>query len=314
MTGRCKHERCFPDTTCALGFRDRRECECWVAESVDKPLSETEPSAGDFAWNSYSLGTSDLAIIAGRGRPVVVGLIGAPDSGKTSLIAFLYMWLLKYGEIPGLVFAGSWTLGGWESTVHNSRWSGEPPPSFPPHTSSSGRFPGLLHLRLRGKVGVTRDVLITDAPGEWFVQWAKTPNDTSAAGARWVVEHSDVLLLLADRGALSGIETLPTARRVTRDLIERVGAAAPHIPLVFAWTKRDIDLPKPTREIVENARKEFIPKSKVLETTIRNPETIVQTFSLAICLGESQRYCSALREPQLSNKPFLAFRGHYGNS
>ena len=47
----------------------------------------------------------------------MIGLIGPPDSGKTSLLAFVYMWLLKHGQLGDWQFAGSWTLGGWESVV-----------------------------------------------------------------------------------------------------------------------------------------------------------------------------------------------------
>ncbi|MEO0325186.1 MAG: hypothetical protein AAF447_19665 [Myxococcota bacterium] len=150
------------------------------------------------------MGTSDLAILGGSGRPAVVGLIGPPDSGKTSLLAYLYMWLLEHGTVAGWSFAGSWTLGGWESVVQYSRWTSEPPPSFPPHTSSAGRHPGILHLALRSQSnGRLRDMLLTDAPGEWFSQWARVPGSTASEGARWVIEKADALLLLVDTGALA---------------------------------------------------------------------------------------------------------------
>ena len=227
MTQRCRHESCFPDTTCALwapGPRRLRALDCRGRSRRGANGSRVEQVVSDIPWNGYALGMSDLAILGGRGRPIVVGLIGPPDAGKTSLLAFLYMWLLDKGELPGWVFAGSWTLGGWESVVRYSRWTGEPPPSFPPHTSSTGRVPGLLHLCLRNGTGALRDVFFTDAPGEWFTQWAKSPEDESAAGARWVFQHADVLILLADSHALAASETLPQARRALRDLVERVGA------------------------------------------------------------------------------------------
>ena len=309
MTRRCRHEGCYPDTTCALGHLDRSECEYRVEEQG--ATSEHEPTAdgGDIPWNGYALGTNDLAILAGRGRPIVVGLVGAPDSGKTSLLAFLYMWLLEHGNIPGWTFSGSWTIGAWESLVQHSRWTGDPPPTFPPHTSSSGRVPGLLHLSMRNQGGLLREILFTDAPGEWFIGWARTPGDESAAGARWVIKNSDVLLLLADSGAFSNRATLPQARRDTRDLTERVGALASHLPLGFTWTKTDLCLPSDTRKVLENARVQFAPESEVWETTTR-PETIVNVFSRAVFLGEIQK-SSALCEPRTNHEPFLAFRGHY---
>ena len=309
MTVDCKHEACFLDIACALGYLNRSECENWIREEAETMEPEAEP-ASNIPWNSYALGTSDLAILAGRGRPIVVGLIGAPDSGKTTLLAFLYMWLLEHGEVPGWLFAGSWTLGGWESMVQYSRWTGEPPPSFPPHTSSSGRVPGLLHLSLRNQAGLVRDVLFTDAPGEWFTEWAKAPTDKHAIGARWVIQHSDVFLLLVDRGALANEDSLPQARRATRDLMERVGAVASHIPLGFTWTKTDVTLPAATRETLETSRCQFAPYSEIWETTTEAPETIARVLARAIDLGESQPVRPRVFEPLVSDEPFLAFRGN----
>ena len=311
MSQPCGHEACFADTSCALGHHDRSKCEHWVQTEPEAPAPEVASDATDFPWNGYSLGTSDLAILAGRGQPVVVGLIGAPGSGKTTLLAFLYMWLLEHGEIPGWTFAGSWTLGAWESLVQPSRWKAELRPSFPPHTSSSGRVPGLLHLTLRNKDRLLRDVLFTDAPGEWFTVWSKAPAHEGAAGARWVIEHSDVILLLVDSSALSDGKTLPQARRATRDLAERVGALASHIPLGFTWTKTDIELCDASRRAIERARSQFAPTSEVWETTTKTPATVATVLSRAIDLGANPASLAKFHEPRLDDEPFLAFRGHY---
>ena len=141
MRGSCRHKSCFPDTTCALGHLDRTRCEHWLPENHETPEPQPELDNSDFPWNSYALGMRDLAILGGRACPIVVGLIGAPNSGKTSLLMYLYMWLFKHGELPSWVFCGSWTLGAWESIVRYCRWIGEPPPSFPPHTSSTRKNP-----------------------------------------------------------------------------------------------------------------------------------------------------------------------------
>ena len=117
MNQQCRHEVCFGDTACALGHHNRSKCEHWVQAEPETPEPEAAPDAAYIPWNGHALGTSDLAILAGRGQPVVVGLIGAEGSGKTTLLAFLYMWLLEHGEVPGWVFVGSWTLGAWESLV-----------------------------------------------------------------------------------------------------------------------------------------------------------------------------------------------------
>lgn len=316
MTFRCSHEGCFPDTTCVLGHLDRTQCEHWKGA---EPVEEGEVAAvvveetSDIPWNGYALGMSDLVILGGRGRPAVIGLIGPPDSGKTSLLTFLYMWLLKYGRIGKWIFAGSWTLGGWESVVQYSRWTGEPPPSFPPHTSSAGRHPGILHLALRcPESGHLRDVMFTDAPGEWFTQWSRVPGDETSAGARWVIQHSDVLLLLIDSDALANSEKLPVTRRATRDLIERVAAHAMS-PVAVVWTKDDVDVPEPVRRTLQNTCDGFLPQAAVLRTTVKAPETIEACFERALTTATARVTPSQLKEPRLSDDPFLAFRGiHVG--
>lgn len=313
MSGRCILEGCYADITCSLGHLNRADCEHWSEdESGDKAPNEgvvKHPS--DIPWNGYSLGTDDLAILGGRGKPLVLGMVGPPDSGKTSLLAFFYMWLLKHGELKNMIFHGSWTLGGWESVVQYSRWSGEPPPSFPPHTSSSGRHPGVLHVSFRDSLGHFQDVLFTDAPGEWFTQWARVPGSHSASGARWVIDHADSLLILIDSAALEDPKKLPSTRRVTRDLLERVGAEASHVPLNVVWTKKDKNVPNSVRVTLERACSEFVPQAQILSTTIQDPKTIAECFENAVLVANKQRVQVFTPEPIMSQDPFLAFRGNY---
>ena len=318
MTFRCTHEGCFPDTTCAMGHLDRTQCEHWkstetaVEEEGVTVQSETETS--DIPWNGYVLGTSDFAILGGRGRPAIIGLIGSPDSGKTSLLVYLYMWLLKHGHIGEWQFAGSWTLGGWESVVQQSRWTGDPPPSFPPHTSSTGRHPGVLHITLRcPESGQLRDVMFTDAPGEWFTQWSRTPSAAASEGARWVVQHSDALLLLIDSGALADIEKLPATRRATRDLIERISADAMS-PVAVVWTKNDVDVPDAVMQALQSTCMSFLPQAPVLQTTVNKPETIEACFEWALATATFGGTTLLFKEPRLSDEPFLAFRGTHVNT
>lgn len=313
MSRSCTHESCFADTSCAMGHIERANCENWLKQPATESAPENISPAptSDVPWNGYALGTSDLTILGGRGSPLVIGLIGPPDSGKTSLLTFIYMWLLKHGGLEGWQFAGSWTLGGWESIVQHSRWVGETPPSFPPHTSSSGRHPGVLHITFRDTKGRLRDVLFTDAPGEWFTQWAKVPNDATAAGARWVIEHADALIMLIDSAALADPKKLPHTRRATRDLLERIGAVAPHLPMAVVWTKEDVQVSDQVRSALERTCAEFVPHAATLRTTVNKPETIAKCFMDAISAAESSASSADMSEAALSSDPFLAFRGIY---
>lgn len=309
MTGRCTLDGCFPDTTCALGHRRKQDCDQWAESShteSDEVLPEQQSS--DFPWNGYSLGLQDLAVIGGRSSPGVIGLIGPPASGKTSLLAFLYMWLLKYGRVGKWLFSGSWSIGAWESVVHQSRWMGDPPPNFPPHTSSSGRFPGLLHLALRDKEdSCLRDVLFTDAPGEWFTQWASSPNASHVEGAKWVVHNANTLLLLIDSGALSDKNKIPATRRATRDLIDRVAAEFVG-PVTAVWTKADLAVVELARKSIEASLKTALPQADRYETTVDEAETIVAAIEATLDKVFANRQLDPISEPTKSREPFLALR------
>lgn len=312
MTWKCSNENCFRDTTCALGHLDRTHCAHWQQQDVegDQVTMPAETPTSNVPWNGYALGTSDLPILSGRGQPILIGLIGSPDSGKTSLLAFVYMWLLKRGCLGSWDFAGSWTIGGWESVVQHCRWTGDPPPSFPPHTSSTGRHPGLLHVTFRHReFGVLRDVLFTDAPGEWFTHWARAPADPVVAGAGWVVNHANALLLLVDTAALADAKKLPQARRDTRDLMERVGAEKGECPVIVVWTKDDVDVAVAVRESVSRTLGQFLPHAISERTSIMRPETIERCFTEAIRVASIDNITINAIEPRLSKDPFLAFRG-----
>ena len=314
MNYQCDYPHCFPDTTCALGHPDRATCDHWKKSERDD-VAETQSAivGRDVAWNGYALGSSDLAILGGRGRPIVVGLIGPEGSGKTSLLAFVYMSLLKYGRLGDRMFAGSWTLGGWESVVQPCRWTGEPPPAFPAHTSSSGRHPGVLHVVLRQpKTGSMRDVMFTDAPGEWFAEWSRLPAGPNAVGARWVIEHSDVLVLLIDSGGLADTHTLPLTRRVTRDLIERV-AAETRVPVAIVWTKDDVEIPEAAQRTIAQSYIEHLPRSQTMKTTIEKPETIEQCFVRVLLIADASHGAFDVCEPRNSSDPFVAFRATHVN-
>jgi hypothetical protein len=58
---------------------------------------------------------------------------------------------------------------------------------FPPHTpSNEARTPGLLHLSFSDKQNRRKELVFTDAPGEWFSEWAINEQSPKAAGARWI--------------------------------------------------------------------------------------------------------------------------------
>jgi hypothetical protein len=194
----------------------------------------------------------DIGFLAGKARTRLVGLFGAAESGKTSLLG---AWYLLFGRDIGpdaLSFAGSLTLEGWENIAGSLRWNAMNGPAFPPHTSSgTGRHPGLLHLNLRVHE-VRHDILFADAPGEWFSRWAVRRDAEDATGALWLSEASDVLIVVADSDALAGPRP-GVARTNLFALLRRLGAERRGRPVALVWTKCDVKVEDQMRQAVTQA-------------------------------------------------------------
>ena len=88
-----------------------------------------------------------------------------------------------------------------------------------------------------------------------------------AEGARWVVEHADVFLMIADREALSG-PTVGSARGALQLLSRRLGAERGTRRVALVWSKADVapmvDAETAVREAVINA----IPDANEFEVSV----------------------------------------------
>jgi Double-GTPase 2 len=238
----CSRNTCFaPEIGCDLGHLDLSKCPAWrreTAPTADKQLGADEVL---LPWSGGTLGLVDLGFVAGRAKPMVVGVIGPQNAGKTTLLG---SWYLLFGRgldrSANRQFAGSYTLEGWEAVANALRWSPGNQPHFPPHTSSrSGRAPGLLHLAFRCGDERIKDYVLTDAPGEWFQKWAINRDATEGQGAKWVAEHADVFLMIADREALSGAN-MGSARGALQLLAQRLAGERRCRPVALVWTKADV--------------------------------------------------------------------------
>jgi len=110
-----------------------------------------------------------------------------------------------------------------------------------------------LHIAFRQRDDRIKDYLLTDAPGEWFQKWAVNRDAVEGAGAKWVAEHADIFLLIADREALCG-PTRGSARGALQLLAQRLGAERRGRPVALVWTKADIAV----AEEMENAIREAV--------------------------------------------------------
>lgn len=312
MNGRCTFEGCYDDSPCARGEADKTKCESWK-ETTDAgtdapPPPRSEVTAGRVPWNSHALGLRDLHIVSARGRPLMVGIVGPADAGKTTFLVLLYQLLLRGKRLASRPFAGSATLGAWESLAAWMRFT-DTPPTFPPHTSSNDRIPGLLHFALRNDDDHLIDVLFTDTPGEWFSRWTINDGEPTAAGARWIIERSDVFLVFADSERLAGPRK-GMARGELQRLLERLGAHVKGRPVYLVWGKSDCFVSEGIKEAITATLMRELPNAHSIHVTKDDPESILEASTSAVLSGLHPRYSSEIREPILEGSPFLAFRGH----
>jgi hypothetical protein len=106
------------------------------------------------SWHANAMGVLDIGWLSAKKQPLIIGVIGQSQAGKTTLLATLYMLLRSGQNIGGYTFAGSYTLLGWEKIAEPMSFHTHKKVHFPPHTSSNAaRLPGLLHLLLKDKNG-----------------------------------------------------------------------------------------------------------------------------------------------------------------
>ena len=244
-------------TGCIQGHPANQLSKCkFYSSGVEKKNTEgtKEKVAQLIPWAGISLGQRDVADLAASRSLAMIGIIGVQNSGKTTLLTLLYCLLRRGHKIGEFQFAGSYTIPAWENLAYYMTWKPGNHISFPPHTpGSTGRIPGLLHLSLRDAIGNRKDLLLTDAKGEWFGDWAGNINLDTAASPIWIHQNSKAFVLVADCDELSG-PNRGLARDSLKSLYNRIADDIGDRSLSIAWTKSDIEL-RPLME--QNLREHF---------------------------------------------------------
>lgn len=300
-----------------MGHDLHENCPSWRSSQTEDATanSASELAAAEVSWTGNAMGSGDLFSLVPRAQHRLIGVLGAQDSGKTTLLTASYTQLLLGQQLADTHFSGSRTLGAWEALASWMRFDDAArPPTFPPHTSrNTGRVPGLLHFALRNPGGEFRDILLTDAPGEWFKDWAQNEADTQAAGARWVVEQADAFILLADCDKLSGKARGPT-RDNLRALIERLGCHAANRPVLLVWAKSDKPVPENLRNQIQATLKKELPHAQECQASITAPESLAKVVGTIISQCWNGPLATPFTEPVTRFEPFYAFRGHHGTA
>jgi hypothetical protein len=254
---------------------------------------------------------ADLTNLVPRARTILVGVLGAHDAGKTTLLTGNYLRIVRGEKLAGAGFAGSRTLGAWESLAAWTRFHDAAcQPSFPPHTPrGTTRVPGMLHLALRDSADELRDVLLADAPGEWFKTWSTTEDAPGAEGARWIARHADAFLVLADCERLCGPKRGSTRNEI-RKLLERLGNHVGSRPTTLVWAKSDFHPSDDIRASIREALTSRIRHATEVEATTERVDSLAAALEAVLTPAWSAPRARPITAPVLQHDPFAAFRGN----
>lgn len=259
--------------SCERGYSDLRECPSFDAGRVTNEAAGM-PDDDDVhlvPWTGNSLGARGLSFITARGATHLLGVVGLSGAGKSTFLLMLYLLQSRGHSLGTGSFAGSATLGGWDLLARGMRLTSPDQPRFPPHTPiSAGRYPGMLHLALRTPEGQLRDLVLTDASGEWFREWTIDPQSPAAEGARWIVAEADAFLLFVDCERISGApQSAAGSFRETLRLAERLRDHANGRRVGIVWSKADQQAIPRLRDRLDEQLGRFFPDHASFDVTVQ---------------------------------------------
>ena len=241
MKATCPNPNCDYQNTssCDEGENDVSRCP-YYKTIVDDDIKSTIASEKDhnyLSWTAKAMGLLDFPIVSQRSSPKIIGVIGAPDAGKTTFLGTFYNLLHNGFSLNDWGFSGSLTIKGWEYVSRPLTFDNSSDAHFSAHTSSNyERFQGLLHVLF--KKDHFRDVFFTDASGEWFVNWADKPDAASARGAKWINKNADSFLFFIDCEKLIGPDR-GSAKEVILNIANRLKQGVERRPVALVWAKAD---------------------------------------------------------------------------
>lgn len=173
--------------------------------------------------SSLTLGKEETSQLMSARYCRVIGILGAPDSGKTASLASLFL-LLSREKLTGFRFADSRTLMALNEIAQGARqWNrGSPPEQMTVHTKlAEDRDAGFLHIKLKRTADDENfDFLLPDIPGEW----SDTFIDKNRVDRLLFLKAVDAIWLMADGRKLAGLETRKTTIRRLDLLLARIAA------------------------------------------------------------------------------------------
>jgi hypothetical protein len=168
----------------------------------------------------------------------LIGILGAPDAGKTAALVSLYL-LLARDKLADIRFADSRTLMSFdEISAGARRWNeGKLPEQLTAHTESKDeRSAGFLHLRLKPEGQEPVDILLPDLPGEWTTSLL----ENGRVDRLQFLKGADIVWLMIDGNQLSAPDMRQWTLHRAKLLMQRLAAlVVPTPPVILVVTRRD---------------------------------------------------------------------------
>ena len=238
MEGKCsKYPECPAPTHCHEGD-DVATCEFWLTNNSpkeakkDKPVKEQKHS--NLPWTGEPFLVDDIPQVSFRSSPIIFGIVGKADAGKTTFLAMLYTLLLNGKSFDNFSFAGTKTIIGWDKLHHKLKVE-KNDVAFPDPTDP--KYHRLFHFALRSNNNILKDILLSDASGETFSRWAQKREDENAEAARWIYEHSHAFILFVDCDDL--IAGKNSAKSKIIDIAQMLKHNLQNRPVIAVWSKSD---------------------------------------------------------------------------
>jgi hypothetical protein len=126
------------------------------------------------------------------------------------------------------------------------------------------------------------DVFFTDAPGEWFTEWAKAEGSGAAEGARWIAQRANLFMLFVDSARLADPETRGEARSQYQLLVERCASVVGGRPVVMIRTKSDVPIPETVTNFLHQRQATYLPSATWHEVRKDRPDELFNAMASAV--------------------------------
>lgn len=270
MRHKCLESDCdAPKSLCKILLSsDYQDCDHWRKASDQIPATKKAVSTGtEIPWSGMALTPETINVLSHRSTPLIIGLVGAANAGKTSYLGILYTLLFNGRKFNNWKFAGSYTLIAWEAQAKGLKIGSNGKVSFSESTPAHPDYYSLYHLALK-KDKYLYDILFADSSGEVFTKWASEIDSTEAENAKWIYGNSNAFIFFVDCEAL--INGRGRARNSLSQLAGQISANLGERPVIIVWSKADriAEVPPTIKNAVEALLRDNFPDA--LEFMISN--------------------------------------------